>query len=308
MNARYTGILEYLPLCIREIMKQTLETVGDNLLEIRVRCGMPLIVCTSHGNFAVCSDGNISPAIGGAYIVSETDVKQIFQAVCENSVYAFTDAIKQGFVTIKGGHRVGLTGRAVTDGKTVENFREISSLNIRIAREVIGSANSILNSILKPDKVINTLIVSPPMGGKTTVLRDLSRQISNYGIKTAIVDDRGEIAAVHHGVPQNDVGVQTDVIENAPKSQGVIMMLRSMSPQLIVTDEISTAQDADALMQCFGTGVAVIASTHGTSVEEVMQRKNIAPLLGNIGFRQVIVLHKEGTGMNTSIWGTVTEV
>lgn len=306
MNTRYKEILGYMPYPIKDIIGKVFETLGDNLQEIRIRCGMPLIVCASNGNFSVGTDGIISPAVGGAYVVCESDLQKVFQAICENSVYAFMDDIKQGFITIKGGHRVGFSGRVVTDGKKIENFREISSLNIRIAREIIGASNYIIDSILKPAGVVNTLIVSPPMGGKTTVLRDISRQISDRGIKTALIDERGEIAALFKGIPQNNVGIQTDVIENAPKSQGVVMMLRSMSPQLIITDEISTRDDADALMQCFGTGVSVIASTHGDSAEDVMKRENIRCLLGGIGFKQIIVLQKEGVGLNTRIFGKVT--
>ncbi len=306
MNTRYTEVLEYLPGHIRKIMEKTFDTVGGNLQEIRIRQGKPLIIITSGGNFSVCTDGSISPAVGGAYTVTESDVRMIFQGVCENSVYAFMEEIKQGFVTLKGGHRVGFSGRAVTNGQKIENFREISSINIRIAHEIVGAANQIIDNILTPGGVVNTLVVSPPMGGKTTVLRDVARQISNKGTKTALIDERGEFAAMFKGVPQNDVGLQTDVIENAPKSEAVVMMLRTMSPQLIVTDEISTEEDARALMQCFGTGVSVVASTHGSSAREVMQRENIKPLLGGIGFGQIIVLQKEGTGLNTRIFGKVT--
>ncbi|MBE7023302.1 MAG: stage III sporulation protein AA [Ruminococcaceae bacterium] len=304
MNTRYDEILNYFPVHMKSILEKTFETVGDNLQEVRIRSGMPLIIGTAGGNFSVLSDGMPSPAVGGAYMVTERDLKLIFQAVCENSVYAFMDEIRQGFITLKGGHRVGFTGRAVTERGRIENFREISSMNIRIAHEIIGAANYITDYILKPDRVINTLIVSPPMGGKTTVLRDLTRQISNQGIKTALVDDRGELAALFRGVPQNDIGVQTDVIENAPKSDGIIMMLRTMSPQLVVTDEISTSSDRDALLQCFGTGVSVVASAHGSTAEEIIQREVLKPLLGGIGFEQIIVLRREGVGVNTRILGT----
>jgi len=303
MSKKYSELLSYFPPGLKCILKRTIEILGENLQEIRIRCRMPLIVSTSNGSFAISPEGEISPAVGGAYIVKESDLKQIFHAICENSVYAFMEDIKQGFVTIKGGHRVGIAGRAVTGRDSVENFREISSLNIRIAREVIGAANYIIDDIQKEDSIINTLIVSPPMGGKTTVLRDLARQISDKGIKTALVDDRGELAALFKGVPQNDVGVQTDVIENAPKSEAVIMMLRSMSPQLIITDEISTAKDAQALIQCFGMGVSVIATTHGENFNEVRNREYLAPILGSPGFRQIIMLSKEGRGLNTGIIG-----
>jgi stage III sporulation protein AA len=191
----------------------------------------------------------------------------------------------------------------------VENFREISSLNIRVARELKGAANDIIDSVLDPaGEVVNTLIVSPPMGGKTTVLRDLARQISDKGIKTAIIDDRGEIAALYKGVPQNNIGVQSDVIENAAKAEGIVMMLRSMSPQLMITDEIVSCQDAEAISQCFGTGVAVIGSTHGGSVEEVLARPVLKPLIGGMGFKRIVMLQKEGSGLNMRICGVVKEV
>ncbi len=305
MNTRYNEVLNYLPTQLKTTLENALDFIGDNLLEIRIRCNMPLIIGTSNGNFAVGRDGSISPALGGAYIVSETDLKLVFQAICENSVYAFMEDIRQGFITIKGGHRVGFSGRAVTDGKKIENFREISSINIRIAREVVGAGNYIIDHIAKEDRVLNTLIVSPPMGGKTTVLRDIARQLSNRGLKVSLVDDRGELAALFKGVPQNDVGFQTDVIENAPKGEAITMMLRTMSPQIIVTDEIATKADAEAIIKAFGTGVSVIASTHGNSAEEVMQRENLSMLFERIGFEQIIVLQKEGSGMNTRVLGQV---
>ncbi len=309
MNSRLGEILNYVPKHLQTILSGTFTVSGESIQEIRVRIGRPLIVSTVTGSFAVLADGSVSPAVGGAYIVSEADLRQIFQAICENSVYAYLDDIRQGFITIKGGHRVGFVGRAVVSDGKIENFRDISSLNIRIAREIDGAANEIIGKVLSPaGNVINTLIVSPPMGGKTTVLRDLARQISDKGTKTAIIDDRGEIAALYRGVPQNDIGVQSDVIENAPKAEAVIMMLRSMSPQLMITDEIATSEDAAAIAQCFGTGVSVIGSTHGDSIDEVMSRKILKPLFGGTGFKRIILLQREGTGLNMRICGSVREV
>ena len=305
MNKRVAEILNYMPEHLRRMLSKTFEITGDVLQEVRIRNRLPLIISTQNGNFAVLPDGKISPAVGGAYIVEPSDIQRIFRAVCENSVYAFSEDIRQGFVTIRGGHRIGITGRAVMESGKIENFREISSINIRVAREVIGSANYIIEDVAKPGGIVNTLLVAPPMGGKTTVLRDLARQISDMGIKTAIADERGEIAALFRGVPQNNVGVQTDVIENAPKAEAAIMLLRTMSPQLIVTDEISTKADAESLLQCFGTGVSVVASTHGSSAEEVMRREFLKPLLGGMGFKQIILLKKEGSGLNTGILGEV---
>ena len=308
MNTRYNEILSYFPQNLRRMLGRGMNILEDSLQEIRIRSRLPLILGTTNGNFTITPEGELSPAVGGAYIVKESDVRQIFTAICENSVYAFMEDIKQGFVTIKGGHRVGIAGRAVNGKGGIENFREISSLNIRVAREVVGAANYIIGNIQKDSGIVNTLIVSPPMGGKTTVLRDLARQISDSGIKTALADDRGELAAIFRGVPQNDIGLQTDVIENAPKSQAVVMMLRSMSPQLIVTDKIATKEDIEAVLKCFGTGVSVIASTHGKSAEEVLKRENLRQLFSDIGFGQIIVLQKEGKGINTKILGEVTKI
>ena len=308
MDTKIAEILNYVPKHLRTMLTKTLTLTADSIQEIRIRSGFPLIIGTACGNFAVLPDGSVSPAVGGAYITQDSDLRQIFQAICENSVYAYLDDIRQGFITIKGGHRVGFTGRAVTGSRGIENFREISSLNIRLAREVIGCANSIADEVITPSGIVNTLLISPPMGGKTTILRDLARQISNSGVKTAIADDRGEIAALYRGIPQNDIGIQTDVMENAPKAEAVTMMLRSMSPQVIITDEIATAADAAALGQCFGTGVAVIGSTHGGSFEEVESRGILRPLLGGTGFKKMILLQKDGTGVNMSVYGQVKAV
>ncbi len=308
MNKRLAEILNYMPEHLKKILSKALAETENYVQEIRIRNGLPLILGTQKGSFAVLPDGKLSPAVGGSYIIVNSDIQRIFRAVCGNSVYAFSEDIRQGFVTIRGGHRVGITGRASMYNGCVETFREISSLNIRIAREIVGAANDIVDKVLMPDKIRNTLLVAPPMGGKTTVLRDLTRQISDKGIKCAIVDERGEIASVFQGVPQNNVGVQSDVIENVPKAQGMIMLLRTMSPQLIVTDEIATKEDCNAILQCFGTGVSVVASTHGESAEEVMNREFLKPLFGNMGFEQIILLAKEGRGLNTQILGKVTEM
>lgn len=308
MNKRLAEILTYMPEHLKRMLIKTFELTGDEIQEIRIRNRLPLIIGTQVGSFAVLPDGSISPAVGGAYIVEPADIQRVFRAVCENSVYAFSEDIRQGFITIRGGHRIGITGRAVTEGRSIENFREISSLNIRIAREVIGAANSIIEDVVTPKGIVNSLLVAPPMGGKTTVLRDLARQISDMGIKTAIADERGELASLFRGAPQNNVGVQTDVIENAPKAEAAIMLLRTMSPQLIVTDEVSTKADAEALMQCFGMGVSVVASTHGETAEEVLNREFLKPLLGGMGFSQIIMLKKEGRGLNTEIIGRVVVI
>lgn len=308
MNLRINDVLSYMPDNLKKMLSNTVRLLGDNVQEIRLRINRPLIVGSLNGNFAILPNGNLSPAVGGAYIVTTADVRGIFQLICENSVYAYLEDIRQGFITIKGGHRVGFAGKAVCNDRKIDSFKDISSINIRIAKEILGSANSIMDDIIENKSVVNTLLISPPLVGKTTVLRDITRQVSNKGYKVAVADDRGEIAAMYKGVPQNDIGIQTDVIENAPKKEAVLMMLRSMSPQVIISDEISNEDDAYAVEQCFGTGVSVIGSAHGSSLEEISERKFLRGLLGKGGFKKVILLHCEGSGLNTHIIGKTFNV
>lgn len=308
MSLRINEVLYYLPENLKKILSNSIKLLGDSIQEIRLRINRPLIIGSLNGNFAVLPNGNISPAIGGAYIVTLSDVRGVFQLICENSVYAYLEDIRQGFITIKGGHRVGFTGKAVCSEKYIESFKDISSINIRIAREIIGAANEIVNEVIIDDKIVNTLLISPPLAGKTTVLRDLARQISNTGFKVAIADDRGELAAMYKGIPQNDIGIQSDVIENAPKKEAISMMLRSMSPQVIISDEISNEDDAYAVEQCFGTGVAVIGSAHGESLEKITERKFLKGLIGKGGFKKVILLSCDGSGLNAHTNGKVYNV
>lgn len=301
MNTRLYEILSYVPEDIRKILENTFRISGDSILEIRFRVNRPLIVSLLSGNFAVLPGGALSPAVGGAYIVKGSEVRSIFQLICENSVYAYADEIKQGYITVRGGHRAGFSGRAVCDGEKIINIKDINSVNFRVAREVIGAANEITEKIITQNGIKNTLLVSPPMGGKTTVMRDLARQISNRGFKVGIIDDRGEIAAAYKGAPQNDIGLQTDFVDNAPKSYGALMLLRSMSPQVVVMDEICTAEDAAAAKQCFGTGVSVIASAHGASAAEILNRKIFEDIIGRGAFENIVFLNSEGAGFDKYI-------
>ena len=304
MSNRTEEILLYMPDRARSAIGNVVDIVGDSLMELRFRMGRPLMAITLGGQYAVTPSGSLSLEASGAYMVSENDIKHIFQAICDNSVYAYTEEIKQGFITIAGGHRFGFVGRAISANGVIEGFREISSINIRIAHEAIGAANNIMSSIVSGGKVRNAIVISPPNMGKTTLLRDIARQISNGGKKVAIADDRGEIAAVYRGVPQNDVGINTDVIDTAPKGEAIVLLLRSMSPQVIVSDELSTASDARAVLQAFGTGVSVIASAHGDDLESVRNRETLKPLFGSGGFELAIVLSRE----NGEVVADVSEI
>ncbi len=286
-------MLPYLPEGIRNRVEKAALEEWLEIEEIRIRAEAPLTLGISGESCFMTNEGGITNHEKDAYIVTKEEVQSTFAAICENSVYAHMDEIRQGFLTLKGGHRVGICGKAVTEEGRIQTFREVSSLNVRIAHEIVGIADSVMDTIVHGRCVESVLIISPPQVGKTTLLRDVMRQISDRGFKTGVADDRGELAALYQGVPQNQIGAQTDVIDNAPKSEAIQMLLRTMSPAVIISDEIACQEDVDAIRLAHGTGVAVIATTHGSEMEEVRQRNLLKPLFQDGVFQKAILLRRD---------------
>ena len=224
--------LNYFPLKIKEKLE---DYINDKLEEIRFRVGQPIILKYENKEIVI------------KYIVTTEEILQIMQMICDNSIYSYQNQICNGYITIKGGHRIGVTGNAIYEDNKVTNINYISSLNFRIAKQIIGASKEILPYILdvQNNSVYNTLIVSPPGAGKTTALRDLIRVISDgeqsikyRGITVGVVDERGEIAAMNKGIIENDLGTRTDVMDNVPKWLGMTMLVRTMAPKVIIADEI----------------------------------------------------------------------
>ena len=285
-------ILKYFPSNIQGLLNSAIEqnhNIMEELQEIRIRCQRPIILKLRRVDILI------------EYNVSQTEILQTMEKLCNNSIYAYKNQICDGFLTIKGGHRVGLTGTAVIENGKVINVKYISSLNIRIAREVIGCSNQILGQVLdlEHDTIFNTLIVSPPGKGKTTMLRDLIRQISN-GVKKinfsgktcGVVDERGEIAAMFQGVPQNDIGIRTDVIENISKAKGMKMLIRSMAPEIIACDEIGSKEDIEAIKEAILAGVKGIFTMHGKTIEDIKNNKDMNELIEEKQIEKIIFLGK----------------
>lgn len=246
--------------------------------EIRVGIKKPLILMLNNKEILT------------SYIIDEEDFKYIIQRISNFSLYAYEEEIREGFITIKGGHRVGLAGECVMENNKIKTIRNISSLNIRISKEVIGASKNIMKFILKDNKVNNTLIISPPKCGKTTLLRDISRNISNMGKRVAIIDERSEIAGCYKGIPQMDVGIRSDVLDNCLKSRGIIMAIRSLAPEVIICDEIGSKEDINSLVMAFNSGVSVISTLHGFDIWDLFYRKVFKDILDNKILDLVIVL------------------
>lgn len=244
-------VIRYFPINLYNILRNAFDSnrqIEENLQEIRIRVGRPIILKLRQADILVQS------------IISQPEILQIIEKMCENSIYSYKNQICEGFITIKGGHRIGISGTAVVENNKLINLKYITSINIRIARQVLNCSNKILHEIIDGDNntIYNTLIVSPPGKGKTTMLRDTIRRISNgieemnfKGKNCGVVDERGEIAAMYRGIPQNDLGIRTDVIENISKAKGMKMLIRSMAPEIIACDEIGSKEDVQAIRRSY---------------------------------------------------------
>lgn len=290
---RISEVLPYLPQNIRRAISRLICEEWIDIEEIRLRGGAPLTIGVWGESCFVTPTGGVTNHESDAYKTTAEEVQAAFMAVCENSVYAHLEEIRQGFITIKGGHRVGICGKAVCDGGAIKTFKEVSSLNFRIAHQILGIADGIIDSIIDGTEIRSSLIISPPQMGKTTLLRDIARQISDRGFKCGIADDRGELAAMYRGEAVNSIGAQSDVIDGAPKADAIEMLIRTMSPKVIISDEIASERDVAALRVAAGTGVRIIATTHGDTVEEVLGRRILRPVIEDKIFSQAILLRRD---------------
>ncbi len=241
----------------------------DKLMEVRLRNGMSLSTVTADGIFYVTNKGRITEDFREGMIVTATDIRRGMELITRSSVYVFENEIKNGYVTMPGGHRVGISGDVISRDGKISDIRSVQSLNYRFAREVIGAADYVMERILDGQRIKNTLIVSPPMCGKTTMLRDIARRLSQSGKKVSIVDERGEIAALSFGVSPFELGANCDVLANVNKAEGMLLMLRAMSPDVIITDEIGDKRDFEAIAEIKKRGVAVITTLHGTDAHDL---------------------------------------
>ena len=274
----------FLAPCFPEEVRAELELLlPGELREIRVRADRPTVL--------VAADRVVSLD----WSPGQHQVEALAEALAEHGLCARTEETRQGYVTLRGGHRMGLCGR-VYSRNGVRQLAAVGSVCVRIAGEWPGTADRLMPCLKRGQTPQSALVIGPPGSGKTTLLRDAARQLSQEACQVALIDERGELAACVDGVPQLDVGPSTDVLDGCPKAQAVPWLIRSMAPQVIVTDELADETDAACVLDTIACGIAVLASAHGASMQEVASRPAMAALMARRAFGVYAVLAPEGGG------------
>ena len=277
---KFNDIFSKLPDSLNKELSALPDSIIENIEEIRFRCGQH--VTLQYNN----SEKILSK------VITKDDLQQTLNNLIKYSYYAYEEDLAKGFVTISGGHRVGICGKAVINQNSPMLIKEISSMNIRFAKEILGCANSLIPRLIVNNRPVNTLIVSPPGCGKTTLLRDIARIISERGSMVAICDERSEIAGMYDCKPSFNIGSRTDILDGCNKQFGIPMLIRSMSPEVVITDEIGKPSDIDIIQQCKSTGVNLITSIHGYSQKD-LENSEFYNLIKDRVFSNIIFLSKE---------------
>lgn len=286
--------MEYILKCLpTQLAKLILEHNIQKLEEIRIRANKPVILKLRQVEIVL------------NYTITTNEIIGILQNICNNSIYTYQNQICNGFITLPGGNRVGVAGNVVIKDGQVSNISYIYSLNFRISHQINGASDNILKYVLDTENntIFNTLIVSPPGAGKTTMIRDLAKRISNgineinfRGLDVSIIDERGEIAAMTKGIIFNDVGIRTDVLDNVPKSIGIRMAVRSMAPKVIIADEIGNKDDVNIINYAICSGVKCIFTAHGSDMEDLLKNNEINKIINLQLFSKIIFLDEKQKG------------
>ena len=287
-------ILSILPAKLREVICEYPDDFNENEIEeIRLRCNRPVLLIGGKGEKQL------------KITLNEANLREAMEYISGYSLYAYEEQLKEGFITIRGGHRIGMAGRVVVENGKIKTIKNISSLNIRISHQIQGCSDEIMKYIKG-----NVLIISPPRMGKTTLLRDILRNISEKeGEAVGIVDERSEIGACYMGIPQNNLGPRSDILDCCPKAAGMILLLRSMSPTYIGVDELGTNEDIESVKQVINSGSYVAATIHGEDIEDIKKKKNLREIFENNMFDTYIQLgRKELGGRSIAVYNKSLEM
>ena len=328
---RIDNILIKLPESMRDRIEKLPAQTLQQLEEIRIRTNTDTLLISGGREYSLRDGDEITAEV----------LEEILNRLLDYSYYAYEEELSRGYITIEGGHRVGICGRVTLENGQVHLIKDVSSLNIRRSREITGASEKILGAVLSPAKapaesvpnagifagcrdekspapsdlfgvcpsaadygrmvVRNTLIISPPKCGKTTMLRDLARNLSNAGFRIGICDERSEIAGCYDGKTSYDLGPRTDVLDGCPKADGILMLIRAMSPDVVMTDEIGKPEDAAAIRSALSAGVKIITTIHGSSFEDAA-KSAVGSLITDHVFETLIFLSAQ------PVTGTVEKI
>ena len=346
-ESQMKNILIKLPESMRERIVKLPKVALQKLEEIRIRTDTDTLLISGGREYSLRDRDEMTAEV----------LEEILNRLMDYSYYAYEEELARGYITIEGGHRVGICGRVTLENDRVHLIKDVSSLNIRRSREIMGASDKILGAVLSPAKapaegaqnarasasrgdsrssgaadlsgicfssdgfgstasshispsnmavtsdmtVRNTLIISPPKCGKTTILRDLARSLSYRGFRIGICDERSEIAGCYDGKTSYDLGPRTDVLDGCPKAEGILMLIRAMSPDVIMTDEIGKTEDAAAIRSALSAGVKIITTIHGSSFEDAA-KSSVGDLITDHVFETLIFLSAQ------PVTGTVEKI
>ncbi|HEX3045678.1 MAG TPA: stage III sporulation protein AA, partial [Bacillota bacterium] len=302
-------VLRFFPIELRQVLAGIQAHFQPRIIEIRLRLNQPLEINLGNESYFVAATGALVEDLRQALVIGSNELKRVINSITTGSFYALDEEMTQGYLTLPGGHRVGFSGKVIQNAGKIRLIRNISSLNFRIAKEIRGIAQPVLPLLWKDGRFQKTMILSPPASGKTTLLREIIREVS-YGVPginlpgltVGLVDERSEIAGSYQGSAQFDVGPRTDILDSCPKKEGVYLLLRAMNPQIIATDEIGEENDWAVIEDIINAGVSFITTAHARNITEAMFRPGLRRILETGSIERLIILsNRLGVGTVESI-------